>query len=71
MSGTSVDGVDFSLVETNGTDYVKIITGKSYEYNKNYKLKVKEFIKQIQNNFPNKEIKFVELITSINTILLV
>jgi len=50
MSGTSVDGIDFSFLETNGTNYVKIISGKSYEYSKKYILMVKEFIKKIQIN---------------------
>ena len=31
MSGTSIDGVDFSFLETNGTDYVKIFFGKTYK----------------------------------------
>ena len=50
MSGTSMDGVDFTYLETNGTDHVRVISGKSYEYNINYKLKVKKLIKEIQNN---------------------
>ena len=50
MSGTSMDGVDFANLETNGTDYVRIISGISYEYSSNYKFKVKKLIKKIQNN---------------------
>ena len=50
MSGTSIDGVDFTYLETNGTDQVKVIFGKSYEYSNNYKLKIKKLIKEIQNN---------------------
>lgn len=50
MSGTSLDGVDFSYLETNGTDYVKIIAGKSYEYSQIYKSQVNKIIKQIQSN---------------------
>ena len=41
MSGTSIDGIDFTLLETNGTDYVNIISGKSYKYSSKYKLRVK------------------------------
>ena len=50
MSGTSVDGIDFAFLETNGTDHVKNISGISYEYNNQYKVRVKKFIKQIKNN---------------------
>ena len=50
MSGTSVDGVDFSFIETNGTNYVKNISGKSYKYKNKYKNKVKIFIKKLRNN---------------------
>ena len=32
MSGTSMDGIDISLVKTNGTNYVRIINEKSYDY---------------------------------------
>ena len=36
MTGTSMDGVDISLIKTNGTNYVKIKCEKSYKFNKNY-----------------------------------
>ena len=36
MTGTSMDGVDISLINTNGTDFVKIKCEKSYKFNKNY-----------------------------------
>ena len=50
MSGTSIDGADFSYIETNGTDYTRVISGISYKYSRKYKLKVKKFIKQLQND---------------------
>ena len=50
MSGTSLDGIDFALLETNGTNYVNRLLGKSYEYSDNYILKVKRFIKKLQKN---------------------
>lgn len=50
MSGTSVDGIDFSFLETNGTNFVKIISGKSYKYSKEYKTRVKNFIKKFKKN---------------------
>ena len=36
MTGTSMDGVDISLINTNGTDFVKIKCEKSYKLDKNY-----------------------------------
>ena len=36
MTGTSMDGVDISLIKTNGTDFVKIKCEKSYKFDKNY-----------------------------------
>jgi len=50
MSGTSIDGVDFSFLETNGTNYAKVISGTSYKYNIDYKLKIKKFINKLQKN---------------------
>ena len=35
MSGTSIDGADFSYIETNGTDYTRVISGISYKYSRN------------------------------------
>ena len=40
MSGTSIDGVDFAFLKTNGTNYVKVISGISYKYNIDYKFVV-------------------------------
>ena len=58
MSGTSMDGVDFIFLETNGTDYVKQILGKSYEYSRKYKSYLKKFVNNINinNNLSYKEI---------------
>lgn len=50
MSGTSLDGIDFAFLETNGTNYVNKLLSKSYEYSDNYKLKIKRFIKKLQKN---------------------
>ncbi len=36
MTGTSMDGVDISLINTNGTNFVKIKCEKSYKFYKNY-----------------------------------
>ena len=34
MSGTSIDGLDFSLIESDGMKNVKIIKNKYYKFNK-------------------------------------
>ena len=44
MTGTSMDGVDISLINTNGTDFVKIKCEKSYKFNKNYQNTINNLI---------------------------
>ena len=44
MTGTSMDGIDISLVKTNGTDYVKIISENSYKFNTNYQRIINKLI---------------------------
>ena len=34
MSGTSIDGLDFSLIKSDGLNYVKIIKNKYYKFSK-------------------------------------
>jgi len=63
MSGTSVDGIDFSFLETDGKNFVKIILGKSYKYDNNYKIKIKKFIKKIKIN-NSISLKKIDLIVS-------
>ena len=50
MSGTSMDGVDLSLIKTDGEKYSKIIFEKSYEYSLNYRYKLKKLIKNLPIN---------------------
>ena len=50
MSGTSMDGVDFSLIKTNGKNYTKIIFEKNFNYSKNYRNKLKKLIKNLPKN---------------------
>ena len=59
MSGTSMDGVDYSLIQTNGTDYTKIIIENSYKYSNNYKLKLKKLIKNLPKS-KEKQFKYVK-----------
>ena len=47
MSGTSMDGVDFSLIKTDGIDFTKIILEKEYKYPCNYKKRLKKLIKDL------------------------
>ena len=44
MTGTSMDGVDISLINTNGTDFVKIKCEKSYKFDKNYQKTINNLI---------------------------
>ena len=48
MSGTSMDGIDISLIKTNGTNYVRFINERSYDYS----LKLQNKIKKIIANKP-------------------
>ena len=51
MSGTSMDGIDLSLIKTDGDKYTKILFEKNYIYSHNYIKKVKKLIK----NLPEKK----------------
>ena len=56
MTGTSMDGVDISLINTNGTNFVKIKCEKSYKFNKNYQNIInKLIINKPKNNNKIKE----------------
>jgi len=57
MSGTSMDGIDISLIKTNGTDYVKFINEKSYNYSLTLQNKIKKIIENKPINI-NKIIKY-------------
>ena len=56
MSGTSMDGIDISLIQTNGTNYVKFINEKSYDYS----LKLQNKIKTIIVNKPKNKNKIIK-----------
>ena len=49
MSGTSMDGIDCSYINTDGKEYFSIICEKSYPYSLNYKNKLKKLVKIIKN----------------------
>ena len=52
MSGTSMDGIDLSLIKTNGTNYVRTINEKSYDYSLTLQNKIKKIVKNkpLNNN---------------------
>ncbi|PPR53053.1 MAG: Anhydro-N-acetylmuramic acid kinase, partial [Alphaproteobacteria bacterium MarineAlpha5_Bin6] len=58
MSGTSMDGLDCSYVKTNGCDYIKILSEKSYKYSDKYRIKLKEIVKLYSTN--EKKINFLQ-----------
>ena len=60
MTGTSIDGLDCSLIETNGINYVKILKEKSYEYTHNYSKKIRKIINNLPKN-KTKQIKYLKL----------
>ena len=46
MSGTSMDGIDISIIKTNGTNYVRVINEKSYGYSLALQNKIKKNYKK-------------------------
>ena len=44
MTGTSMDGIDISLIKTNGTNYVRFINERSYNYSLTLQNKIKKII---------------------------
>jgi len=53
MSGTSMDGLDCSLIETDGQEYTKIIKEKTYEYSSLYKKNLKNLISNLPKGKKN------------------
>ena len=75
MCGSSCDGIDFSLIMTNGTDEVKILNNKFFEFDKNLKNELKNFKNSISDikafsekikskEFINLELQFSNLIAN-------
>ena len=46
MSGTSLDGLDFSLIKTDGKFNIKTLVNEYYEFNSNFKNSIKKLIKK-------------------------
>ena len=56
MSGTSLDGLDFSLIKTDGKFSIKTLVNEYYEFNSNFKKSIKKLIKKI-DNYDSKSIR--------------
>ena len=48
MSGTSIDGLDFSLIKSDGKEKIKIIQNKYYKFNNKLKMKILNAIKEFK-----------------------
>ena len=52
MSGTSIDGLDFSLIKTDGKSNIKNLINDYFKFNDNFKESIKKFIKKFnQQNY--------------------
>ena len=49
MSGTSLDGIDFSIIETDGEDYLNIISSEYLEFSNNLKDRIGNLKLKIKN----------------------
>ena len=49
MSGTSLDGIDFSIIETDGEDYLNIISSEYLEFSNNLKDRISNFKLKIKS----------------------
>ena len=48
MSGTSTDGLDFSLIKSDGKEKIKIIQNKYYKFNHKFKMKILNAINEFK-----------------------
>ena len=59
MSGTSMDGLDCSYLNTDGENSVTIMSEKSYKYSANYKNKLKKIIRYLNKNKSLNKTKYI------------
>ena len=74
MSGTSIDGFDFSLMKTDGINNIEVIHNKYYKFSNQFKDKIKNCIEEINsiknsnyiNNhyFKKKNLEFTEFLSA-------
>ena len=64
MSGTSIDGLDFSLIKSDGKDKIQILINHYFKFSPKIKLKINDFIKknQLSYNFSKTLVHMKELI---------
>ena len=62
MSGTSADGIDIALIETNGKDKIILKSSHNYPFSKEFSKKIKKnFAKNInKGNLKKRKIKELE-----------
>ncbi len=59
MSGTSMDGIDFSLIKTDGVKITKIVLEKEYQYSDHYKKRLKKIIEYLPKKNKKNQLKYV------------
>ena len=64
MSGTSTDGLDFSLIKSDGKEKIKIIQNKYYKFNNKLKIKISNGIEEFKQSEKNE--KGNEILESLN-----
>lgn len=68
MSGTSFDGIDIVLIETDGESFVKFIASDSFEYEDNFREDLRRCLKDYKN-YPNNDKNLSNEIEHQSTIL--
>ena len=56
MSGTSLDGIDASIIKSDGEDILEIIDNKYLKYNADFKSRLSNFIKNTNDKTNIEEI---------------
>ena len=74
MSGTSIDGFDFSLMKTDGINNIDVIHNKYFKFTNEFKDKIKIYIQEINSiknsslindeYFKKKNIEFTEFLST-------
>jgi len=70
MTGTSMDGIDLSLVKTDGIKYMNIVTEKSYKYSLIFQKKLKKIVNEKPNEINKIKKYFDKYENQINQIII-